>query len=160
MLERRSVLASELPFEAAGFRASLVLDFELTQVAGDVTSLGRIPERVGATIEANGVTLLRVAPQQVWMIGKAPETKDGMFVTPLSSSRCCISLEGSRVREVLAKCAAIDFHPTEFKPGQFVMTGIHHMPVFLHCVNVTTFHLYVMRTFARTLWEMLVDAAV
>ncbi len=83
----------------------------------------------------------------------------GIVVTPLSSSRSRIALEGPRSREVLAKCSAIDFHLKIFTPGQFVITGIHHMPGLIHRVSVDGFHLYVMRTFAQHLWEVLVDAA-
>jgi methylglutamate dehydrogenase subunit D len=160
MLERVSVLAEKLPFETEGLRATLVPDFELTQWAGDVKALGRIPDRVGIAIETKGVTLLRVASHQFWVIGKSPEAPDGVFVTPLSSSRCCVLLEGHRVRDVLAKCAAIDFHPTEFRPGMFVMTGIHHMPVMIRCVGDSAFRLYAMRTFARALWDVVRDGTV
>ncbi len=81
-----------------------------------------------------------------------------IFVTSLSSSRTCIALEGIRSRDVLAKCAVIDCHPKTFKPNHFAMTGIHHMPVLIHCNGADEFHICIMRTFALSLWEVLVDA--
>ncbi len=40
------------------------------------------------------------------------------------------------------------------------MTGIHHTPVLIHCTGENSFHIYALRTFALSLWEWLVDAAI
>jgi methylglutamate dehydrogenase subunit D len=53
----------------------------------------------------------------------------------------------------------IDFDAAHFKPGHFVMTGIHHTPVTIHCVSENSFHIYALRTFARNVWEWLCDVA-
>jgi methylglutamate dehydrogenase subunit D len=39
------------------------------------------------------------------------------------------------------------------------MTGMHHVPVLIHCVGKNKFHIYVMRTFALSIWDWLVEAA-
>ena len=80
-------------------------------------------------------------------------------MTPLSSARCRIKVEGEKARAVLARAAAVDFSAKAFKPGQFVMTGIHHTPVLIHCTTADTFHVYALRTFALGVREWLVDAA-
>jgi heterotetrameric sarcosine oxidase gamma subunit len=163
MLERVSALAGVPPFYGDGAQIVDVPNLSLTQVAGDVqalkTAFPKLPEAVGVTVQYAGKTLLRIAPHQIWVIGTTPDQHQGLCLTPLSSSRSCISIDGPHARDALAKCAAVDFHPQVFKPEHFVMTGVHHMPVLIHCAGVEQFHVYVMRTFALSLWEVLVDAA-
>jgi methylglutamate dehydrogenase subunit D len=141
---------------------SEVEGFVLTQVAGDEKALkkaiGKLPAKVGQVVEIDGRQLFRVGPKQMWVVGDAPYA-DGVYVTPLSSSRCRMQLEGTNARHVLAACALIDFDAAHFKPGQFVMTGVHHTPVIIHCVGDELFHIYAMRTFALNVWEWLCDVA-
>ncbi len=162
MLERVSALAGVARFERDGIRIAEFADFTLTQVAGDPKSLkSSFPgtsEQVGIAVVTARATIMRVGLSQLWVVETRPEHYEGLYATPLTSSRTRISLEGSSSRAVLAKCAAIDFHPTVFTPGRFVMTGIHHMPVLIHCVEPDSFHVYGLRTFALSLWEVLVDA--
>ncbi len=82
------------------------------------------------------------------------------IVTPLSSSRTRISIEGRAARDVLRKGIPIDLHETVFTPGKFAQTGVHHTPVLLHCTAEQRFELYAMRTFALNVWEWLEDAAL
>jgi methylglutamate dehydrogenase subunit D len=163
MLDRVSALAGTAPFHGDHIQIQENSSTMLTQVAGDEkalkTAFPKLPATVGVAAEYAGKTFLRVGPDQLWVIGTAPDVHNGLFLTPLSSSRTCIAIEGARAREVLAKCAAIDFHAQVFKPDRFVMTGIHHMPVLIHCTAADTFHIYTLRTFARHTWEILVDAA-
>jgi methylglutamate dehydrogenase subunit D len=137
--------------------------FTLTQVAGTdkdlKKSLGKLPPKIGIALEHDGRTLLRIGPKQIWVLGAAPEVSAGCYITPLSSGRTCIVLSGSGARDVLSSCAAIDFHPSEFKPGQFVLTGIHHTPVAILCIDENEFHIYALRTFAKTVWEWLEDSS-
>jgi methylglutamate dehydrogenase subunit D len=145
-----------------GIRFAEALDFVLTQVAGEPkalkTAFPKQPDAIGFAVDYAGKVIMRIGPNHLWIIGTPPEPHDGLFLTPLSSSRSRIMLEGSKARVVLAKCAAIDFHPKVFTSGHFVMTGIHHMPVLIHCVEPDNFHVYGLRTFALSLWEVLVDA--
>jgi heterotetrameric sarcosine oxidase gamma subunit len=57
------------------------------------------------------------------------------------------------------KGIAIDFHPAVFTPGTFAMTGVHHMPLLVHCTGENSFHIYAMRSFAMSMWEWFSDAA-
>jgi methylglutamate dehydrogenase subunit D len=163
MLERTSALPDVKSFEGDGIAIIEASDFTLTQVAGNPkalkTVLPKLPESVGKAVDYAGKIILRIGPSQLWVIGTPPNPHNDLFLTPLSSSRTRIKLNGPRTPDVLSKCAAIDFHPKNFTTSKFVMTGIHHMPVLIHCVADDGFHLYVMRTFALHLWEVLVDAA-
>jgi heterotetrameric sarcosine oxidase gamma subunit len=172
MLERQSALATAHPFAWAALTLGEVRNFTLTQVAGfgsfeaDVAAVaGTLPGANDQAIESNGRTIFRTGPQSFWFVG--PENDDlaakltgKAIVTPLSSSRSRISIEGRAARDVLRKGIPIDLHESVFKPGKFAMTGLHHTPILLHCTAEQRFELYAMRTFALNVWEWLEDAAL
>lgn len=159
MLNASSALLSAKPYVSGQLIIIEAPDFTLTQYAGaekDLKkALGKLPTRVGIVQDS----LLRVSPTQIWSLND-PVTAANCFVTPLSSSRTRIEISGAPARNVLAKCAAIDFHKNEFKAGTFAQTGIHHVPVLIHCVAGEIFNLYVLRTFALSIWDHLTDAAL
>ncbi len=159
MLKASSALFSAKPFASNLLAIVEAPDFTLTQYAGvekDLKkALGKLPSRIGIVQD----NFMRVGPTQIWSLNEAMDAPN-CFVTPLSSSRTRIEISGAPAREVLAKCASIDFHKNEFKPGTFAMTGIHHVPVFIHCVAGEIFHLYVLRTFALSIWDHVSDAAL
>jgi methylglutamate dehydrogenase subunit D len=163
MLDVHSPLARASQFERNGVALSEAAGFTLTQLAGDEKALkkvlGKFPNKVGQAVEAGDRTLMRIGPKQFWCVGEAPSAAEGVYLTPLSSGRTRLLLEGENARRVLAACALIDFHPDEFKPGKFAMTGIHHTPVTIHCIGENTFHIYALRTFALNVWEWLCDVA-
>ena len=166
MLDARSALASVKPFVSETLTLREVPDFTVHQMSWFTNadekslkqSLGTMPSRVGHTVESDHGILMRVGPRQLWCLGALPDMGVGTITTPLSSSRTRIEVSGAKSRELLALCTAIDFHPTAFKPGQFVMTGIHHTPVAIHCIGDNQFHLYALRTFGLSVWEWLMDA--
>ena len=53
----------------------------------------------------------------------------------------------------------VDVHPSVFTAGSVALTGIHHTPVTVHCTGGDSFDIYVMRTFALNVWEIVTDAA-
>lgn len=170
VLDARSPLEGITPFKSETLRIFEAQDYSLTQVAGFgktfekslTAAAGKLPAKVGIVSNGNGLTAMRIAPQIFWIVGSAGDRlklPDECLATPLTSSRFRIGLDGETARETLAKCCAIDFHVSAFKPGQFAMTGIHHMPVVIHCIGPHALHLYAMRTFALTVWEELSRAA-
>ena len=172
MLERRSALASARPYESAVLKIAERPGFTLTQVAGlspDFETklsavVGALPETVSHA-QVNGErTLFRIGPAQFWIVG--PEMDDTAArldgqcaVTPLTSSRVRIALDGAPAREVLSRLMPVDLHPSVFTPGSVALTGIHHTPVTVHCTGENAFDIYVMRTFAVTVWDAITDAA-
>lgn len=169
MLEVHSALASVSAFAKSGIEIAETRGFTLTQVAGfgksfekDLSrAVGKLPEKIGIAITTRGVSALRIAPSQFWIIAEdtTPELPDTCLVTSLSSARCRIAISGDLARRVLARCVAIDFEQDAFVAGQFVITGIHHTPVLIHCINENVFHIYALRTFALNVWEWVVDVA-
>jgi methylglutamate dehydrogenase subunit D len=163
MLDGRSPLGTDAKFERNGVTLTEASGFTLTQVAGEdkvlKKVLGKLPTKVGTILEHEDRSLLRIGAKQFWILGDAPSASDGIYITPLSSGRTRILLEGTNARDILAASALIDFNPREFKPGHFVMTGIHHTPVTIHCIGENSFHIYALRTFALNVWEWLCDIA-
>lgn len=159
MLESSSALASAKPYGSGPLAIGEAPEFKLTQYAGSEKdlkkALGKLPSRVGEVQDG----FMRVGPTQIWSLNERLEAQN-CFVTPLSSSRTRIEISGVPARDVLAKCAAIDFHKSQFKPNTFAQTGIHHVPVLIHCVAPEIFHLYVLRTFALSIWDYVTDAAL
>lgn len=172
MLERRSALATATPYVGPVLTIAERPGFTLTQVAGLdagfdgklAAVVGPLPETVSRAAVNGAHTLFRIGPAQFWVIG--PETDDAAqrlagqcAVTPLTSSRTRITLDGAPAREVLARLAPVDFHAGVFTPGSVALTGIHHTPVTIHCTGDSSFDIYAMRTFAMTVWEVVTDAA-
>jgi heterotetrameric sarcosine oxidase gamma subunit len=164
MLKANSALANAKPYVSAQLKIAEAPDFSLVQYAGNEKDLkkafGKLPA-FGKEQEG----LLRISPTQILSLDRHSREsgnpqKAGVHLTELSSSRTRIEISGATAREVLAKCAAIDLHENEFKPGTFALTGIHHVPVLIHCVAGEIFHLYVMRTFALSIWDHVADAAL
>lgn len=172
MLERRSALASAKPYVSAVLNIAERPSFTLTQVAGlspDFEArlaavVGTLPEKVQQAQVSGAHTLFRIGPAQFWIVG--PETDEALArlqgqcaVTPLSSSRTRIALEGAPAREVLARLIPVDLHPSVFTPGTVALTGIHHTPVTVNCTGADSFDIYAMRTFALNVWDAVTDAA-
>ncbi len=163
MLNAHSPLGTDARFECDGVILSEAPNFILTQVAGKDKALkkafGKLPPKVGVVLEHDDGKIMRIGPQQIWVLGEAVAPSHGIYITAMSSAPTRIKLEGLRARDVLARCALIDFDRSQFKPGHFVLTGIHHTPVTIQCTEENTFHIYVLRTFALNIWEWLCDVA-
>ena len=173
MLERRSALASARPYVSSRLAIAERPGFTLTQVAGLgadfetrlTAMLGPLPQEVSVAQVNGSHTLFRIGPSQFWIVGTETDATAAMLqnicaVTPLSHSRVRISLSGTPARAVLAKLAPVDFHGSAFTPANVALTGIHHTPVTVHCTGEDAFDIYVMRTFALNVWEVLTDAAL
>lgn len=162
MLDAGSALGDATAFERGDIRIAEAPGFELTQIAGEEKDLkkacGKLPG-FGSALEQDGRSFFRVSPSQFWVVGQGLQAKD-CHVMPLSSGRTRFLVDGAGARNVLARCAALDFSVQAFKPGSVAMTGIHHTPVLIHCVSESSFHVYAMRSFSLSVWEWLCDAAV
>jgi methylglutamate dehydrogenase subunit D len=173
MLERRSALASAKPYVSSTLAIAERPGFTLTQVAGLdegfeaklADAVGPLPARVERA-EVNGDRVIfRIGPAQFWLVepesGTTPANLAGIgAVTPLSSSRVRIQVAGAPMREVLSLLVPIDLHPSVFTPGSVALTGIHHTPVTLHCTGEDAVDVYVMRSFARDVWDAITDVSL
>lgn len=113
--------------------------------------------------------LVRLTREQYWWIDStdtglqrfaAQLPSSAGAVTMLSDGRVRLRLEGPAARRVLEHGIAIDLHPDAFVVGRSAQTGLHHTSVFIERVAADAYELFVPRTFAATIWEYLVDAAL
>lgn len=83
----------------------------------------------------------------------------GGAITDATHARCRIRLHGPGTREVLASGIAIDLQASVFPPGRSTTTAFRDIEVLLHATAEDAFDLYVLRSYALTLWEWLCDVS-
>jgi sarcosine oxidase subunit gamma len=112
--------------------------------------------------------LYRTAPDAYWVVTPEPTVLSRLLaavpvsagtVTCLSHSRVRLRIEGPAARAVLACGISVDLHPRSFAVGAFAQTALHHTGVLLERCAPQRYELYVLRTFALSVWEWLLDAA-
>lgn len=127
----------------------------------------RVPAIGSAAADPN-LTVATIAPGRYLISGMAPDlaqrfeaalpSADGA-VTNLLHGRVILRLDGEAVA-LLSRCAAIDLDPSVFPPGRVAQTMIHHVDVLIHRQKRTMFDLWVLRSFAESLAEWLLDAGL
>lgn len=128
---------------------------------------GAAPERdVGAAVAAGPFTLIRVMPERIWIVGEG-ETAPALDIpadigclTPLGGGRRRFRMAGTAVPQVLAKLIALDLEGPALAPGRAALTALHRVPVLLHRRAATSLEIYLPRTFAESLLEVIGDAAL
>jgi sarcosine oxidase subunit gamma len=80
-------------------------------------------------------------------------------VTDISHGRVVLRAEGERAERVLQSCVMLDLDAKAFPPGRVAQTAIHHVDVLIHRQSETLFEIWVLRSFAASLTEWLLDAA-
>lgn len=182
MAERHSALARLAP-EGAGegrvvlseWRASSILQVQawpdtLERVLGIVTGLTdvRTPEP-GSAAHALGLTLAAIAPGRFFVAGDAPDLVARFSaalivadatVADISHGRTILLLEGETAAGLLQSCVQVDLDPNVFRPGRVAQTMIHHIDVLIVRQTETSFQLWVLRSFAQSLAEWLLDAGL
>jgi heterotetrameric sarcosine oxidase gamma subunit len=89
-----------------------------------------------------------------------PELHGGPAIAvDVSHGMTRLRLSGSSARQVLAAGIAIDLHPDAFPPSASAATAYRDVFVVLHATAEETFDVYVLRSFAASLWTWLADAA-
>ncbi len=189
MFERHSVLADALKLpsrDGVGARRRLRIGesrgWALVQVAGFDTTrnelqtalrsvlVGDLPARIGDVVHVGGRQSLKTGAEQFWILSKdndnlLPSLERAIppqigAITSLSHSRTCIFVAGAAARELLAKGVPLDFHPDHFLVDQFALTGLHHSPVLIHRRAEDIYDIYALRTYALSVWEWILDAAL
>ena len=187
MFERRSALTAQLAADGRdgvdgrrALRVSEVRGLYLAQLAvfrGREALLRDALQPLGADLAAEvgsrsadaRCRIFHVARGQFWIV-----TPDSTWLsqlalavpphagaaTLLSHGRVRIAVEGLEVRALLAKGIAIDLHPDKFRIGDFALTGLHHTGIFVERTGADRFELVVLRTFAASIWDWLLDAAL
>ena len=128
-----------------------------------------LPSAVDVVAVTAGLRVYRTGPEHYWVVSTEPSLPGQLLgtlsgelvaVTPLSSSRVCVSVTGAMAGSVLASGIPVDLHPMAFRVGQFAQTALHHTGVLLERRAEERYDLFFLRTFAATLHEWLTDAAL
>ncbi len=155
-----------------------VTDFRLLQLAAwpatvsDVGAAGALalglPEASGpgrAVISDQGA-MLRTEPLKWWLISKDSREFSQVDVQAelgclldLSHSKAWLQIGGERAAELLNHFVAIDLRRDRFGPGAVAATSFHHVGVTLWREE-NAFNLFLPRSYAVSLWELLRDSAV
>lgn len=114
-------------------------------------------ETVVATI-APGRFMLAGPENLVTRLESALPASDAA-VTDVSHGRIVLKIEGEAAERVLQGCAMIDLDKRTFPPGRVAQTAIHHIDVLVHRIDENHFKLWVLRSFAESLAEWILDAA-
>jgi methylglutamate dehydrogenase subunit D len=188
MAERRSALAEVLKpgvYGAAGpagpgveitelksLAAVQVAAFDADRAAGAIgTALGTpAPSSRNGVATVGHATVLWTGPGR-WLVVE-PESRDlasllahdcpgeVAAITDLSHARTGLRVEGSKVRDLLAKLCMLDFDSAVFPSGTCAQTQFGHIGVLLYCRVHDGFDVFVPRSFAVSAWESILDAAL
>jgi methylglutamate dehydrogenase subunit D len=112
--------------------------------------------------------IMRIAPDQYWVVDgetdlevrlRSAMPSDAGCVTCLDQARARFSIEGEGTRELLSRLVPIDLDPLMFPVNAFAQTGIHHVGGLLFRASEDRYELLVLRTYAASTWDVLLDAA-
>ncbi len=142
---------------------------EMSAAVGRLLGAEALAARTGCVQRNAAASLYRTAPDAYWVLAPDPKVISQLLaavpssagtVTDLSHSRVRLRVEGPAVRALLAQGISVDLHPRSFAVGAFAQTALHHTGVLLERCAQERYELYVLRTFAVSLWEWLLDAAL
>jgi heterotetrameric sarcosine oxidase gamma subunit len=140
-------------------------------IAGIGRAFGVEPPRPGRAIEAIGATLLRVGPTE-WLAveqhaGPAPprEAEDalpsrlaaGLRTVDVSSATTIFRVSGPALDRTLRRVAAVRLE--NIAPGSVARMRMGRLPILVHAHRSDCLDLFVARSYARSFFEQLRDAA-
>ena len=123
----------------------------------------------GAVHRSDWQCVYRIARDQYWVVSADAAFGEQLAAalpatvgtaTSLSHSRVRIAIRGAAAPAMLAKLLSVDLDPQRFAVGQARQTALHHSGVLCEHSAADRYDLYVMRTYAASIWESLVDAAL
>lgn len=143
------------------------------QAAVDKAVGAEAPTDPNTVTEGKDNAVLWLGPDE-WLIVTAPGKEAAIetsldkglaglhaSVVDLSDNYTVLRLSGSKARWVLAKGWPVDLHPRSFGPGQCAQSHLAHANVVLWQIDdAPSYRLIVRRSFARYLWEWLLDASL
>ncbi len=186
MVDFRSALASRLKPEAisAQGNAGVTINETLVVAMGQITGWADFETAAAPALSLLGVDGLgnyktvqtgedcvtyRTAPDRILIRHSEPEVLTKALAAvdrsigtalELSHSRCCISLCGPSVEDLLSRVATLDFQIDAFPVGNFAQTDIHHVAVLIHRIASDHFDLLVPYTWAVSTFDFLSDNAL
>lgn len=128
-----------------------------------------LPRQANTALQTNGASLLWLGPDAFLAVLDAEDVAAelmtnvqtaGSYALDISHSRLVLRLQGRRASTVLERSCLVDLHPRVFPVDSCAHTLLARMPLLIHRVSADDFDLYVLRSYARSMWAWLQDAPV
>ncbi|WP_305984507.1 sarcosine oxidase subunit gamma [Roseibium sp. MMSF_3544] len=160
-----------------GVTLAEVASFHLTQIAAWPDSLARVGGDIakaagcdsapgpGRAHEGTNGTLLRIEPLKWWLVeaagtsGRTSVSGADRAVLDLSAARTWIRLSGPKASVLLNHFLPLNLSEQAFPEGSVASSSFHHIGVTLWR-DEPGYNLFLPRSFAVSLWELLVESAV
>jgi sarcosine oxidase subunit gamma len=132
----------------------------------------RPPMEPNPTASEGPLTIFSIAPETWLAVRTAADVRDlatrleqllsANIATVVDSGagRRALRLAGSKSRDVLAKLLPLDLAPSRFPVGACAQSVMAHTGVLVHAVAADAFDIFVSRSFAQYLAEVIVDASL
>jgi heterotetrameric sarcosine oxidase gamma subunit len=131
----------------------------------------RPPEEPNVVASERRIKILWLGPDR-WLIVRQVDHPRGLAseliaqlpagtaaLVDLGAARCVFTISGPRSRDVLAKHLPLDLSESMFPTGRCAQSAMAHIGVLVHAESADTFEIFVYRSFAQHLWQLLTDAA-
>jgi sarcosine oxidase subunit gamma len=164
-------LAERTGFEMVQVSARPATSDEVSGVLTEVLGV-RPPQQPNAVANRGQIKILWLGPDR-WLIVRQAESQqvlalelgarlslDTASVVEVGAGRCVLALSGTHARDVLAKYLPLDLSEAKFPAGRCAQSAMAHIGVLVHSEGEGAFEIFVSRSFERSLWEMLTDAAL
>ena len=113
-----------------------------------------MPDARTSTV-ANDVRAMRLAPDQLMLLGPEPCPLDTAYVTDQTGNWCIVELSGARAQDCLERLCPVDLHPSAFPEGAFARTVMEHMGAVVLRIGPERFLLLSASSSARSFWHAL-----
>lgn len=166
-IEHRAALAGKPPLMLRGVTLNAlpeghVLHLFSASADGDVSST------VSAVLGCDALAKRSVSPGQWFLVGDEPLSPKALAeiarkvqphaeIVDQSHGRVRIGIAGAKATSVLAKGTAVDLALNAFPVGHATTTLIGHIAAHITRVSDDGFELIVLRGFAESLWDELVE---
>jgi methylglutamate dehydrogenase subunit D len=119
----------------------------------------------GKAVHGPGGSLLRIHPQRLWLLSERSDAAGSPAVEPqlgaaldLSHARAIIRVADEPAEALLSRFIALDLRPQRFAIDDVATTPLHRVSVVLWR-RVGGIDILAPRSFARSLWDLLAEAA-
>ena len=160
------MLELRLPAENAEFRGDLGLSMSMIggRIIHEVTAWKGSEQSLSQRLDqmrAEGCEVVDVAPGRYWTFDYdwSSHASGDFAVVDISNHQSLIRLVGVQARNVLKKGLPVDLHESAFPDGVFFTSMIDGMTASIHRRD-DSIDVYCQRSYARSVWEWLTDAAL
>jgi heterotetrameric sarcosine oxidase gamma subunit len=173
MADRISPVSQSKPVAGLSHRACAVLlqyhawPVRYAEMERNLAAHCGLPEapRPGKAVRGASAALLRVHPQRLWLVAEKGGAQDHPRLSAemgaaldLSHARTIIHIDDGIAVPLLSRFIAIDLRPDRFALDDVALTPFHRVSVVLWR-RADGIDILAPRSFARSIWEVLVEAA-